>query len=176
MDLMLTFPGTSENLRIMGTPEAPEVVAADWAAMLGIKKWHDAVRRYPEDEKGYATNVPLSGKGGVQKAITLREAGMWRMVFQSRKPEAEAVKRWVFGEVLPALRKHGVYPVPQVLESVESVLLAPPGTFTRKLHAVSQEVVTLRLKEQRHEVEIRLLREQLYEFERRFDSALKMLL
>ena len=44
--------------------------------------------------------------------LVVNEPGLYRLVFQSRKPEAEAFKTWVFTEVLPSIRKTGTYTVP----------------------------------------------------------------
>ena len=41
------------------------------------------------------------------------EPGFYRLIFMSRKPEAEKIKRWVFHEVLPSIRKYGFYRVQQ---------------------------------------------------------------
>lgn len=39
----------------------------------------------------------------------ISEANLYKLVFQSRKPEAERFADWVTSEVLPAIRKHGAY-------------------------------------------------------------------
>lgn len=41
--------------------------------------------------------------------ICINEPGLYRLIFQSRKPEAEKFKRWVFHDVLPQIRKTGSY-------------------------------------------------------------------
>ncbi len=39
----------------------------------------------------------------------LTEAGLYAIIFKSRKPEAKEFRRWVTHEVLPAIRKQGFY-------------------------------------------------------------------
>ena len=39
----------------------------------------------------------------------LNESGLYNLIFQSRKPEAKAFRKWVTSEVLPTLRKTGRY-------------------------------------------------------------------
>src|SRR5579883_2311187 len=63
------------------------------------------LRNFPGDEKGVHTIHPLGGK---QKSVVLYEASLYRMIFNSRQPEA--FKTRVFNEVLPSLRKSGSYP------------------------------------------------------------------
>jgi prophage antirepressor-like protein len=48
--------------------------------------------------------VPGS-KGRLNKIVS--EAGVYGLIMQSRKPEAEAFQDWVTGTVLPAIRKDG---------------------------------------------------------------------
>lgn len=45
--------------------------------------------------------------------LIVNEPGFYRLIFQSRKPEAKKFKCWVFHEVLPSIRKNGYYISPQ---------------------------------------------------------------
>ena len=59
-----------------------------------------------EDEKGvHSMNTP----GGAQDLSVVNESGLYSLILTSRKPEAKAFKKWVTAEVLPAIRKHGMY-------------------------------------------------------------------
>lgn len=60
--------------------------------------------------------IPTSGR------VFLTESGVYKLVFQSRKPQAEKFSNWVTDEVLPSIRKHGAYLTP---DRVEEVLLNP---------------------------------------------------
>ena len=51
------------------------------------------------------------------------EANLYRCIFQSKKEEAKAFQDWVFGEVLPQIRKTGGY-IPVAKEDDEKTLLA----------------------------------------------------
>jgi prophage antirepressor-like protein len=44
--------------------------------------------------------------------IVVSEPGVFRLIFTSRKPEAERFKRWLAHDVLPALRRNGSYTIP----------------------------------------------------------------
>lgn len=46
----------------------------------------------------------------------ISESNLYKLVFQSRKPEAERFADWVTSEVLPAIRKHGAYMTDGVIE------------------------------------------------------------
>lgn len=83
----------------------------DVCKILDIKNPRDVVANFPDDEKMTVANTDgHSGKrGGAQKFNVVNEPGLYRLIFQSRKPEAEKFKRWVFHEVLPQIRKYGYY-------------------------------------------------------------------
>lgn len=65
--------------------------------------------------KGVTTSDILTN-GGTQQANFINEANFYKLVFQSRKPEAEKFADWVTSEVLPTIRKHGAYMTEQTLE------------------------------------------------------------
>lgn len=96
-------------MRVIEAAEGPLFCAADLGEVLGIAQVASTIRAFPDDEKGVHTMHTL---GGEQQITVLSEPGLYRLIFQSRKPSAERFKKWVFSEVLPALRKAGTYTVP----------------------------------------------------------------
>ncbi len=104
----LTFEG--RRVRLVGTPEKPQWIAQDVCDVLDIASAADAIRDFDDDEKGMVNNHTLGGK---QRLLTVYEAGLYRLIFKSRKPQAKRFQKWVFSEVLPSLRQYGVYPPPQ---------------------------------------------------------------
>ncbi|WP_449454935.1 BRO family protein [Streptococcus suis] len=85
----------------------------DCCQILEIKNPRDALKRL--NPKGVATTDTLTN-GGTQQANFINEANFYKLVFQSRKPEAEKFADWVTSEVLPTIRKHGAYMTEQTLE------------------------------------------------------------
>lgn len=63
------------------------------------------------NEKGVTTSNTLT-KGGMQKMTFINESNLYKVIFQSRKPQAERFTEWVTSEVLPTLRKTGSYQMP----------------------------------------------------------------
>jgi prophage antirepressor-like protein len=122
-----------ENLvRFIEKDGEPWFVGKDICAVLSIKDHHQALEGLDNDERGGCT-VPTPS--GDQSMIVVSEPGVYRLVFRSRKPEAERFKRWLAHEVIPAIRKTGQYgnaaPVPPALDvdaplaaRVETVRLA----------------------------------------------------
>lgn len=82
-------------------------VSADIAKMLDIKNMKQNLADMPD---GVCNTYPiLDSLGRTQNATIVSEAGLYRLIFRSRKPEAEAFVTWVTEEVLPQIRKTGSY-------------------------------------------------------------------
>lgn len=84
----------------------PWFVANDVAASLGYRDAHNMTRILDDDERG--THI-VSTPSGEQEMLVINESGLYSAILRSRKPEAKAFKKWVTAEVLPAIRKHGMY-------------------------------------------------------------------
>lgn len=86
----------------------PLFVANDVCKILGIADPKQAIERLDDDERrGY--DIPTGG--GIQFMSCITEAGLYRLLFTSRKPEAERIKRWIAHDVLPSIRKTGSYAI-----------------------------------------------------------------
>ena len=46
------------------------------------------------------------------------EAGLYTLILSSRKPEARTFRRWITHDVIPSIRKHGAYIVPELLAAL----------------------------------------------------------
>jgi anti-repressor protein len=121
--------GTIRTTTIDGEPW---FVAKDVCDALEIGNPSKALMALDEDEKGVTTSNTL---GGDQQMLTISEAGLYSLVLRSRKPEAKAFKRWVTHEVLPSIRKHGMYATPTTIEK----MLADPDTMIQTLTALKAE-------------------------------------
>lgn len=121
----------------------PWFVARDVCAILGLQNPSDAVSELDDDEKGVATSDPLS-RGGAQQIRTISESGLYSLIFRSRKPEAKAFRRWVTGEVLPALRRTGSFTVDGAAEvELEPVLPEPLEWTLQSLISERQRALEL---------------------------------
>lgn len=90
---------------------APWFVAADVCRVLDLSNTSMALQGLDEADLSN-TEVRSESENGVvqaRKMNTISEAGLYQLVFASRKPEARDFKRWVTREVLPAIRKTGRY-------------------------------------------------------------------
>ncbi len=127
LNLNLTYQG--KEVGTVGTQDRPEWVAADICAVLGLKNVSQALSTLTDREKGITNRDTL---GGRQSVITVTEAGLYRLIFKSRKAEAEVFQEWVCNEVLPCIRKHGTYPAPADVEMVQ----VPAAEYERMIGRV----------------------------------------
>ena len=98
----------------------PWFVGKEVAEKLGYSNTRDAlVRHIAEEDKGVVKHDTL---GGVQDLTIINESGLYSLILSSKLPNAKKFKKWVTGEVLPSIRKHGAYLTP---DKVEEVLLNP---------------------------------------------------
>ena len=114
MSDLSVFVFESQQVRFVGTAMEPEWIAADVCAILEIQNVSQALTSFDEDERGIC-NVYTPGDDNPQgqEMLTVTEAGLYRLIFKSRKPVAKRFQRWVFHEVLPSLRRTGKYEMPK---------------------------------------------------------------
>jgi prophage antirepressor-like protein len=106
MNAITPFVFEDNLVRTVQKSGQPWFVGKDVCEVLHIKDHHQALERLDDDERGGYTVPTPSGE---QIMIVVSEAGVYRLIFTSRRPEAERFKRWLAHEVLPALRKNGHY-------------------------------------------------------------------
>lgn len=86
----------------------------DVCRILEIKNPRDAKSRLNKD--GVGTTDGVDSLGRRTDVTMISEPNLYKLAFQSRKPQAERFTDWVTSEVLPAIRKHGAYMTDKVIE------------------------------------------------------------
>jgi anti-repressor protein len=120
------FDGT--DVRVVTQDGEPWFVLADVCRVLDIANPSDAASRIDQDALGTAEVIDSMGR--TQRARIVEEAGVYEVVFLSRKPEARHFKRWITREVIPQIRRTGSYAVAPVL----------PQDYATALRALASEV------------------------------------
>jgi anti-repressor protein len=94
-------------------------VAKDVCDILELADVTSALRSLDDDEKMTLQNQRShSGqRGGAQFMSMVNEPGLYKLIFKSRKPEAKQFTRWVTHEVLPSIRKSGMYLTDEAAEA-----------------------------------------------------------
>lgn len=93
----------------------------DICNVLGIKNVSDCKSRL--NQKGVVITDTLTS-GGTQKLTYINESNFYKVIFQSRKEEAEKFQDWVTSDVLPSIRKHGMYATDELLDNPDLLIAA----------------------------------------------------
>jgi len=116
-----TFDFKTHAVRVVDRQGAPWFIAADVCRVLDIANPTDALLSLDADEKDKVDRLTLDNpegqKGGAQTLNIISESGLYSLILRSRKPQARAFRRWVTGEVLPAIRHTGAYALQVAPES-----------------------------------------------------------
>lgn len=77
------------------------------------------------DFMGFVQNgTTLEPNRNIRRMLIINESGLYSAIFNSKLPRAKEFKRWVTSEVLPSIRKHGVYAVEEVLKDPDLLINA----------------------------------------------------
>lgn len=100
----------------------PYFVGKDVATILGYSNPRDAISKHVDDEdKGVAKCDTL---GGRQEILFINESGLYSLILRSQLPAAKRFKRWVTSEVLPAIRRHGMYATEDLIANPDLAIAA----------------------------------------------------
>ena len=117
--------GQVRTVEIDGTPW---LIGKDVAVALGYKNPTKAIIAHVDDEDKRLEMLPQEAEAqngtlpsGSTKTALINESGLYSLILSSKMPKAKAFKRWVTGEVLPALRKNGVYETVKAQQHIEQL-------------------------------------------------------
>nr|UVM93950.1 MAG: antirepressor protein KilAC domain protein [Bacteriophage sp.] len=129
-----TFNFNAASLRTMTDKNGdPWFVAKDVCNILGLNNVGQALIRLDDDEK---SSITLNdGTPGTPNKAIVSESGLYSLILASRKPEAHEFKRWVTHEVLPSIRKHGIYATETTIDQI----LTDPDFGIRLLTDLKEE-------------------------------------
>ncbi|MBO3080330.1 phage antirepressor [Mammaliicoccus sciuri] len=115
MNELQVFDFDSNEVRTVVVNEEPYFVGKDVAEILGYAKARNAIAKHIDDED--KKDAPIQGTlGGTQQMTIINESGLYSLIFSSKLDSAKRFKRWVTSEVLPVIRKHGIYATDSVIE------------------------------------------------------------
>ena len=100
------------EVRTVMIDNEPWFVAADICGALALSNPSVTVSRLDEDERA-KFNLGRQGE-----ATVVSESGLYTLILGSRKPEARRFRRWITHEVIPSIRKHGMYMADNLLDQV----------------------------------------------------------
>lgn len=102
------------SVRTVEVGEVPYFVGRDVATVLAYKDTTDALQRHVDDDDKVKHPL-IDSLGRVQQTTLINESGLYSLILGSKLPNAKKFKRWVTSEVLPSIRKHGMYATDELL-------------------------------------------------------------
>lgn len=130
---------TFGTVRTAGTADNPQFCLADICKALDLSVKGVSQRL----DKGVISNYPLSTPGGIQQFTFVNEDGLYDAIFDSRKPEAKAFRKWVTSEVLPSIRKTGGYIKTEETDSDADIMAKALQIAQRTINAKAQRIQML---------------------------------
>lgn len=107
MNSLKIFNFEGNNVRTVDIEGKTYFVAKDVAKILQYSSTANAVSNHVPDK--YKGVTELMTPGGKQKVVVINEAGLYKLVFHSKMPQAEQFTDWIAETVLPSIREKGVY-------------------------------------------------------------------
>lgn len=110
------------SVRTIEIDNEPYFVGKDVAEILGYSEPRSAVsKKVDSEDRGVAK---METPSGVQEMTIINESGLYSLIFGSKLPKAKEFKHWVTSEVLPSIRKHGMYATNELLNDPDFAIQA----------------------------------------------------
>ena len=110
------------EIRTIEVDNEPWFVGKDVADTLGYQNGSRDVNRHVDEEDRH--KVMLFDGNQDKETIVINESGLYSLILSSKLPNAKAFKRWVTAEVLPTIRKHGMYATEELLSNPDIAIAA----------------------------------------------------
>ena len=108
----------------MEIDSTPYFVGKDVAEALGYAKPENAISTHVDEDDKTTTLIQGTGSNYKSKAVIINESGVYALVFGSKLPKAKEFKRWVTNDVLPTIRKHGLYATDDLINNPDLAIKA----------------------------------------------------
>lgn len=128
MNELTIFNFNNNQVRTNIDNNEPYFCLADVCKALELKNSRMATS--VKDVKSFYTLT----NGGKQELTFINEPNLYRLIFRSNKPQAQAFADWVYNEVLPSIRKTGGYGVPTITD--DKTAMKAIGGLVKKCCAV----------------------------------------
>lgn len=99
------------------------LVGKDIAEVLGYIESNKAISRHV-DEDDRMKHPITDNLGRKQESWVVNESGFYSLILRSDMPKAKQFKRWVTSEILPSIRKHGMYATDELLDNPDLLIAA----------------------------------------------------
>ena len=113
MNEIFNFRG--QDVRTVIINNEPYFVGKDVAEILGYTNSRQALKNHVDEDDKVVSKCDTPG--GKQDLVIINESGLYSLILSSKLPQAKEFKRWVTSEVLPTIRKHGMFATDELLDN-----------------------------------------------------------
>jgi len=106
------------DVRTIMIDNEPWFVGRDVANILGYSNSRQAISTHVDDEDKKDGVTVCDSIGREQKPVLINESGLYSLIFGSKLESAIKFKNWVTKEVLPCIRKNGIYATDNVIDNI----------------------------------------------------------
>lgn len=110
------------QVRVITKDGEPWFVGKDVAEILGYKDTDYAIRAHVDEEDKLIRG--FTGSGQNRNMICINESGLYSLILSSKLPGAKQFKKWVTSDVLPSIRKHGMYATDELINNPDLLIAA----------------------------------------------------
>ena len=100
----------------------PYFVGKDVTDILGYQNGSRDINRHVDEED--RRKAMLFDGTQDKETIIINESGLYSLILSSKMPNAKKFKRWVTNDVLPAIRKHGIYATDDLIANPDLAIAA----------------------------------------------------
>ena len=122
MELQIYKNADFGSIRTTTIGGQPYFVGKDVADILGYQNGSRDVNRHVDEED--RMKAMLFDGTQDKETIVINESGLYSLILSSKMPNAKKFKRWVTNEVLPAIRKHGIYATDDLIANPDLAIAA----------------------------------------------------
>ena len=121
MELQIYKNAELGSVRTAVIGDEPFFVGKDVAEILGYSNPQKALRDHvDEEDKTLNDSFTVNGT----KGVLINESGLYSLILRSQLPKAQKFKRWVTSEVLPSIRRHGMYATDELIANPDLAIAA----------------------------------------------------
>lgn len=110
------------SVRTLTIDNEPWFVGKDIAEMLKYADPQKAIKMHVDEEEKLTRQIVVSGQN--RNTTVINESGLYSLILSSKLPTAKQFKHWITSEVLPSIRRHGVYAIDKLLENPDTLITA----------------------------------------------------
>lgn len=110
------------KIRTVEINNEPYFVGKDVAEILGYSDVSKAIKMHVDDDEKLTRQFVVSGQN--RNMYVINESGLYSLILSSKLPTAKKFKRWVTSEVLPSIRKHGMYATDELIANPDIAIAA----------------------------------------------------